>query len=309
MAAGFAEFGLKRLYPAKYEFGRKSMRSPKDVSSLPAKDTQAKIGFDIFLDRMNRKMSLQAEARQHGIQAAVLEIAVQGTKNSSLKMQYWHHHQQQKLSEDEVDAWTERLKQCYKHCYSHPIALTKVISTTTANAPCVPLRKNFASGQYGQEVKGVTVIADEASVVHLKEQNRMHPDLAESVNKYIYKGSLRNALATQRTLRHHMESIWPKRHGLSGDKLSADVFAIVASREDGGHVLVAHRSSMCHPCGRQSMWHYQGREALMMFLGLAAQKVDSKADVGFVKAISRVNVALTHGRDVFEPPAVALKAD
>lgn len=147
------------------------------------------------------------------------------------------------------------------------------------------------------------------SVVHLKEQNRMHPDLAEFFNKFIYKGSLRNAPATQRTLRHHMESIWPKRHELSGDKLSANVFAIVASREDGGHVLVAHRSPMCHACGRQSIRHYQGREALMMFLGLAAQKVDSKADVGFAKAISRVNVALTHDRDASGPPAVASKAD
>ncbi|KAI7309710.1 hypothetical protein KC315_g12884 [Hortaea werneckii] len=104
-------------------------------------------------------MNLKARIRQHFVQAAVLETAVQ----------------------NEVDAWTElkwivlrienndfndgdrrKLKQCYKHCYSHLIALTKVISTTTADAHCGPLRKNFASGQYGQDSKGVIVIADEA---------------------------------------------------------------------------------------------------------------------------------------------------
>ncbi|KAI6857529.1 hypothetical protein KC338_g7074 [Hortaea werneckii] len=50
-----------------------------------------------------------------------------------------------------------------EHCYSHPIALTKAIATTTANARCGFLRKNFASGQCGQGVKGVNVIADEAA--------------------------------------------------------------------------------------------------------------------------------------------------
>ncbi|KAI7221894.1 hypothetical protein KC333_g1477 [Hortaea werneckii] len=316
------------------------MHSPKEA---PGKDAGQPIEFDILLDRMNRKMNLGAEIREHNVQTAVVELP-----------------SRQKQSED-FDAWTKiqgtiqrldgngfdwdndddgrKLKQCYKHYYSHLIALTKVIAITTANARCGPLRKKFASGQYGQEVKAVIVIADEAgqnvginnfnaafeqtwdgkrliaegfqSVVHLKEQNRMHPDLAEFVNKYIYKGSLRNALATatQWTLRHHMESIRPKLHEIFGDKLSANVFAIVASREDGGHVLVAHWSSMRHAHESQSMRRCQGREALLMFLGLAAQKVDSKTDFGFVKAISRVNVALTHGRDVVGPPAVAVKAD
>ena len=46
--------------------------------------------------------------------------------------------------------------------------------------------------------------------------------------------------------------------------------------------------------------HYPelGREALMTFVDLAVQKVDSKGDIGFVKAVSRVNVALTRGRGV-----------
>lgn len=46
------------------------------------------------------------------------------------------------------------------------------------------------------------------------------------------------------------------------------------------------------------MRRYQAREALMTLLEHPVQKVDSKAVVGFVKAVSRVNVALTHSRGV-----------
>lgn len=71
VAAGLPEVGLKRLYTARYEFGRR--RSSKQA---PEKNTEQPIKFDILLDRVNRKMNLKAEPRQHGIQAAVLEIAV-----------------------------------------------------------------------------------------------------------------------------------------------------------------------------------------------------------------------------------------
>ncbi|KAI7489748.1 hypothetical protein KC357_g2157 [Hortaea werneckii] len=42
----------------------------------------------------------------------------------------------------------------------------------------------------------------------------------------------------------------------------------------------------------------QGSEALMTFLDLAVQKMDRQEDIGFVRAVSRVNVALTRGRGV-----------
>ena len=46
--------------------------------------------------------------------------------------------------------------------------------------------------------------------------------------------------------------------------------------------------------------HYPtlGREALMTSVDLTVRKMDSKGDIGLVKAVSRVNVALTRGRGV-----------
>ncbi|KAI7188034.1 hypothetical protein KC316_g6627 [Hortaea werneckii] len=332
--------------------------------------------------------------------------------------------------DDENDR--RKLNQCYKHCYHHLIALTKVISATTVNARAEPLRENFASGLYGQEVKGVVVIVDEAakdleinifnavfeqawnckvsgliclgdeqqlkptnncaydpvqfaefrrrgdislpkslvaegfqSVVHLKDQNRMHPDLAKFVNKCFYKESLCNAPTIQQTLeqqypglaktlrrilmdRHcipeagdvpetmlrvhyleleaerrlyqqtksavvlevaelFMESIWPKLHELFGDKMSANVFVIVAYRETMYWWRTRIQNAMRKAGSPRDATHYltvitvdssQGREALMTFLDLAVQKVDRWEDLGFVKAASRVNVALTRGKGV-----------
>lgn len=110
-------------------------------------------------------------------------MAIKRTKKGSPKMHFWNR-QQQKRSED-VDAWTKlqrtiqrldnngflwdndddgrRLEQCYKYCYSHLIALTRAIATTTANARSGALSKNFASGQCGPGDKGVIVIAKEAA--------------------------------------------------------------------------------------------------------------------------------------------------
>ncbi|RMX95154.1 hypothetical protein D0867_13599 [Hortaea werneckii] len=448
MSAVFPEVGLKRLYPAE------SMHKPTDgPMDGPTKHKHERAEFDILVDRMNRKMNFRGEARQHGFQAAVMETAVQGTKNGSLKIHHQNHQQRQHL-EDQVDAWAElqgmiqridnesfdwdnendrrKLNQCYKHCYHHLIALTKVISATTVNARAEPLRENFASGLYGQEVKGVVVIVEEAakdleinifnavfeqawnckvsgliclgdeqqlkptnncacdpvqfaefrrrgdislpkrlvaegfqSVVHLKEQNRMHPDLAEFVNKYFYKESLCNAPATQQTLEQQypglaktlrrilmdlhcipeagdapetmlrlhyleleaerrlnqqtksavvlevaelfMESIWPKLHELFGDKMSTNVFVIVAYRETMYWWRTRIQNAMRKAGSPRDATHYptvitvdssQGREALMTFLDLAVQKVDRWEDIGFVKAASRVNVALTRGKGV-----------
>ncbi|KAI7476554.1 hypothetical protein KC351_g9390 [Hortaea werneckii] len=450
MAAVLPEVGLKRLYPAKYEYGKKSMRSPEEALE---KDNQERVEYDILVDHMNRKINLKAGTRQHGFQAAVMETAVQGTKNGSLKIHHWNRHQH-KHFKGGVDAWAElqemiqriddeafdwdseddrrKLRHCYKHCYHHLIALTKVVSTTTGNARADPLRESFASGLYGQEVKGVVVIVDEAakdleinifnavfeqawnckvsgliclgdeeqlkptntcafgpvqfaefrrrgdislpkrliaegfqSVVHLKEQNRMHPDVAEFVNKSVYKGVLRNAPATQqtlkqqysglaetlrrilvdlhciseagdapeRTLRVHyleleaerrlnqqtksavvleiaelfMESIWPKLHELFGSKMSANVFVIVAYRETMYWWRTRIQNAMRRAGDPRDTTHYptvitvdssQGSEALMTFLDLAVQKMDRQEDIGFVRAVSRVNVALTRGRGV-----------
>ncbi|KAI7266628.1 hypothetical protein KC343_g4392 [Hortaea werneckii] len=450
MAAVLPEVGLKRLHPAKYEYGMDSMRSPEEALE---KDNQESVEFDILVDHMNRKINLKAEARQHGFRAAVMETAIQGTKNGSLKIHHWNRHRHKHLK-DGVDAWAElqemiqridneafdwdsednrrKLRHCYTHCYHHLIALTKVISATTGDACADPLRKNFAFGLYGQEVKGVVVIVDEAakdleinifnavfertwnckvsgliclgdeeqlkptntcafdpvqfaefrrrgdislpkrlvaegfqSVVHLKEQNRMHPDIAEFVNKWFYKGSLCNAPATQQTLGQQypglaetlrrilmdlhcipetgdasemmlrvrylelhaerrlnqqtksavvleiaelfMESIWPKLHELFGDKMAANVFVIAAYRETVYWWRTLIQNAMRKADNPRDVTHYptvitvdssQGREALMTFLDLAVQKVDSKADIGFVKAASRVNVALTRGKGV-----------
>ncbi|KAI7182729.1 hypothetical protein KC363_g8613 [Hortaea werneckii] len=450
MAAVLPEVGLKRLYPAKYEYGKKSMRSPEEALE---KDNQERVEYDILVDHMNRKINLKAGTRQHGFQAAVMETAVQGTKNGSLKIHHWNRHQH-KHFKGGVDAWAElqemiqliddeafdwdseddrrKLRHFYKHCYHHLIALTKVVSTTTGNARADPLRESFASGLYGQEVKGVVVIVDEAakdleinifnavfeqawnckvsgliclgdeehlkptntcafdpvqfaefrrrgdislpkrliaegfqSVVHLKEQNRMHPDVAEFVNKSVYKGVLRNAPATQqtlkqqypglaetlrrilvdlqciseagdapeRTLRVHyleleaerrlnqqtksavvleiaelfMESIWPKLHELFGSKMSANVFVIVAYRETMYWWRTRIQNAMRKADHPRDTTHYptvitvdssQGSEALMTFLDLAVQKLDRQEDIGFVRAVSRVNVALTRSRGV-----------
>ncbi|KAI7086628.1 hypothetical protein KC356_g4835 [Hortaea werneckii] len=169
----------------------------------------------------------------------------------------------------------------------HPIALTKAISATTAYACCGALRKNFAPGQCGQGVKRMIVVADEAAkdleinifnaafeqawngdislpkriiageafcVPSQGAEPYAFPALAEFVHKHIHKGSFRNAPATQQTREHqeHMESIWPKLHALFGEKLSASVSVIVASQQEGGHVLVAYLSPECHVNERQS---------------------------------------------------------
>ncbi|GAB1735355.1 hypothetical protein NU219Hw_g2991t1 [Hortaea werneckii] len=453
MSADFPEVGLKRLYPAEYDHTRRSMHEPTNgPMDGQTKHKHERAEFDILVDRMNRKMNFQGEARQHGFQAAVMETAVQGSKNGSLKIH--HRNRQRQHLEDEVDAWSElqgmiqridnesfdwdndndrrKLNQCYRHCYHHLIALTRVISATTVNACAESLRENFASGLHGQKVKGVVVIVDEAakdleinifnavfeqawnckvsgliclgdeqqlkptnncacdpvqfaefrrrgdislpkrlvaegfqSVVHLKEQNRMHPDLTEFVKKYFYKESLCNAPATQQTLeqqypglaktlrrilmdlhcipeagdapemmlRMHyleleaerrlnqrtksavvlevaelfMESIWPKLHELFGDKMSANVFVIVAYRETFYWWRTRIQNAMRKAGSPRDATHYptvitvdssQGREALMTFLDLAVQKVDRWEDIGFVRAASRVNVALTRGKGV-----------
>ncbi|KAI7286492.1 hypothetical protein KC345_g1192 [Hortaea werneckii] len=109
------------------------------------------------------------------------------------------------------------------------------------------LRKNFASGQCGQGVKGAIVIAGEATkdleinifnaafeqawdgkvsgLVCLGDEEQLEPQ---------YKGSLRNTPAIQQTLeqQEHMRSIWPKLHELFGEKPSAHIFAVVAPQHD-----------------------------------------------------------------------------
>ncbi|KAI6848413.1 hypothetical protein KC332_g3705 [Hortaea werneckii] len=218
-------------------------------------------------------------------------------------MHYWNR-QQQKRSQD-VDAWTQlqrtiqrlddsgflwdndddrrKSKQCYEHCYSRLIVLTKAIATTTANAR-----------------RGVIVIADEAAKdLEINIFNAAFEQAwAGKVSGLICLGDEEQLKDTSTCWFDPVQLAQTRRHGdISLPKrLIAEGFQIEAMYWWRNSLQKAMRTKR----NPRDATHYPklGREDLRTFVDLTEQKVDSKGDIGFDKAVSRVNVALTRGRGV-----------